>query len=86
MKLHWLLTTICLFAISWAGCDTADPPQIGSEHSIPSGVHGIAESTSVEEPVNEPGLVDLSDDADELRQAFNAASGKVRLVLLVSPG
>lgn len=31
-------------------------------------------------------LTDLSDDAHELRAAFNAANGRVRLLLLVSPG
>ncbi len=31
-------------------------------------------------------LHDLSDDAREIQQAFNAEKGKVRLILLVSPG
>ena len=31
-------------------------------------------------------LIDLSSDATELRESFNAAKGKVRLLLIVSPG
>ena len=31
-------------------------------------------------------LHELSDDAQEMGQAFNGAKGKVRLLLLVSPG
>lgn len=37
-------------------------------------------------PLNDPDVIDLSHDAHELRQAFNAARRKIRLVLLVSPG
>jgi hypothetical protein len=36
--------------------------------------------------MEQPALTDISKDAPELQKEFNAASGCVRIVLIVSPG
>jgi len=42
----------------------------------------LAVSVSAEQPT----LTDLSSDAAQIKEAFNHATGMVRLVLIVSPG
>lgn len=84
MNLHWMANTFWILTLCLFGCGNQDPGTWRTNAERTTGK--LPNTVTQDAPDSRPGLVDLSKDADELKKAFNAAMGKVRIILLLSPG